>query len=226
MIDGEEAVAAAEEIVAERSSSAGWAVALQARDAHQSPEGPAGGAAVRHHATLPRDTVRTMLPDHDVYIADWPTHAWYRWPRAISIFATTGLHAGVHAPARPDVHVISVRQPTVPVLAAISLMAAENDLAQPRSMTLMGGPIDTRRAPTEVNRYAKTRSLRWFDTMSSRASRSAILATCGASIRASCSTPASVAMNSDRHMQAHLDFYNHLVEGDGESAEAHRSFYD
>jgi poly(3-hydroxybutyrate) depolymerase len=111
-------------------------------------------------------------------------------------------------------------------MAAISLMAAADDPAQPRSMTLMGGPIDTRQAPTEVNRYAKTRSLRWFDMHVitrvplkypgyMRRVYPGFLQHAG-----------FVAMNSDRHLQAHVDFYNHLVEGDGDSAEAHRKFYD
>jgi poly(3-hydroxybutyrate) depolymerase len=126
----------------------------------------------------------------------------------------------------PDVHVVSVCQPTVPVLAAVSLMAADDDPAQPRSMTLMGGPIDTRRAPTEVNRYAKTRSLRWFDT---HVITRVPLKYPGYMRRVYpgfLQHSGFVAMNPDRHLQAHIDFYNHLVEGDGESAEAHRRFYD
>lgn len=180
-----------------------------------------------HHATLLRDTVRALLPDHDVYITDWLDARLV--PLAEGYFHFADYVAYMQEFIRrlgPDVHVISVCQPTVPVLAAISLMAAEDDPAQPRSMTLMGGPIDTRRAPTEVNRYAKTRSLRWFDTHVitrvplkypgyMRRVYPGFLQHAG-----------FVAMNSDRHMQAHIDFYNHLVEGDGDSAEAHRKFYD
>lgn len=180
-----------------------------------------------HHATLLRDTVRALLPDHDVHITDWLDAR--QVPLAEGYFHFADYVAYMQEFIRmlgPDVHVISVCQPTVPVLAAISLMADEGDPAQPRSMTLMGGPIDTRRAPTEVNRYAKTRSLRWFDTHVitrvplkypgyMRRVYPGFLQHAG-----------FVAMNSDRHMQAHIDFYNHLVEGDGESAEAHRAFYD
>ena len=180
-----------------------------------------------HHATLLRDTVRALLPDHDVYITDWLDARLV--PLAEGYFHFADYVAYMQEFIRllgPDVHLISVCQPTVPVLAAISLMADEGDPAQPRSMTLMGGPIDTRRAPTEVNRYAKTRSLRWFDTHVvtrvplkypgyMRRVYPGFLQHAG-----------FVAMNSDRHMQAHIDFYNHLVEGDGESAEAHRAFYD
>ena len=180
-----------------------------------------------HYATLLRDTVFALLPDHDVHVTDW--HDARLVPLAEGYFHFADYVATMQDFIRllaPDVHVISVCQPTVPVLAAVSLMAAADDPAQPRSMTLMGGPIDTRQAPTEVNRYAKTRSLRWFDMHVitrvplkypgyMRRVYPGFLQHAG-----------FVAMNSDRHLQAHVDFYNHLVEGDGDSAEAHRKFYD
>jgi poly(3-hydroxybutyrate) depolymerase len=180
-----------------------------------------------HYATLLRDTVFALLPDHDVHVTDW--HDARLVPLAEGYFHFADYVAYMQDFIRllaPDVHVISVCQPTVPVLAAVSLMAAGGDPAQPRSMTLMGGPIDTRCAPTEVNRYAKTRSLRWFDTHVitrvplkypgyMRRVYPGFLQHAG-----------FVAMNSDRHLQAHVDFYNHLVEGDGDSAETHRKFYD
>ena len=180
-----------------------------------------------HHATLLRDTVRALLPNHDVYITDW-TDA-----RMVPL-AEGGFHFADYvaylqefiARLGPDLHVIAVCQPTVPLLAAVSLMAAKDDPAQPASMTLMGGPIDTRRAQTEVNRFAKSRSLRWFETQVigrvplkypgyTRRVYPGFLQHAG-----------FVAMNQDRHLQAHSDFYNHLIEGDGDSAEAHRKFYD
>jgi len=180
-----------------------------------------------HYATLLRDTVFALLPDHDVHVTDW--HDARLVPLAEGYFHFADYVAYMQDFIRllaPDVHVISVCQPTVPVLAAVSLMAAAGDPARPRSMTLMGGPIDTRCAPTEVNRYAKTRSLRWFDTHVitrvplkypgyMRRVYPGFLQHAG-----------FVAMNSDRHLQAHVDFYNHLVEGDGDSAETHRKFYD
>jgi poly(3-hydroxybutyrate) depolymerase len=180
-----------------------------------------------HYATLLRDTVRALLPDHDVYITDWIDARLV--PLAEGYFHFADYVAYVQEFLRllaPDVHVISVCQPTVPVLAAVSLMAATDDPAQPRSMTLMGGPIDTRAAPTEVNRYAKTRSLRWFDT---HVITRVPLKYPGYMRRVYpgfLQHSGFVAMNPDRHLQAHLDFYNHLVEGDGDSAEAHRKFYD
>ena len=180
-----------------------------------------------HYATLLRDTVFALLPDHDVHVTDW--HDARLVPLAEGYFHFADYVAYMQDFIRllaPGVHVISVCQPTVPVLAAVSLMAAEGDPARPSSMTLMGGPIDTRCAPTEVNRYAKTRSLRWFDTHVitrvplkypgyMRRVYPGFLQHAG-----------FVAMNSDRHLQAHVDFYNHLVEGDGDSAETHRKFYD
>jgi len=180
-----------------------------------------------HYATLLRDTVRALLPDHDVYITDWKDAR--QVPIAEGSFGFDDYVSYVQDFIRvlsPNVHVISVCQPTVPVLAAISLMAAENDPAQPLSMTMMGGPIDTRRAPTEVNLYAKKHSRRWFDAhVISRVPNKYA----GYSRRVYpgfLQHSGFVAMNPDRHMKAHVDFYNNLVKGDGESAEAHRKFYD
>lgn len=224
VIDGE-TVAVSEEIVAEKPFCR--LLRFKRATARAHPKVLLVAPLSGHHATLLRDTVRALLPDHDVCITDWLDARLV--PLAEGYFHFADYVAYMQEFMRqlgPDVHVISVCQPTVPVLAAISLMADAGDPAQPRSMILMGGPIDTRRAPTEVNRYAKTRSLRWFDTHVvtrvplkypgyMRRVYPGFLQHAG-----------FVAMNSDRHMQAHLDFYNHLVEGDGESAEAHRSFYD
>lgn len=180
-----------------------------------------------HHATLLRDTVRALLPGHEVYITDWIDAR--QVPLAQGNFHFADYVAYVEEFMRwlaPDLHVISVCQPTVPVLAAVSLMAAHNDPAQPRTMTLMGGPIDTRRAPTEVNRFATTRSLRWFEI---KVITRVPLKYPGYMRRVYpgfLQHAGFVAMNPDRHLQAHIDFYHHLVQGDGESAAAHRKFYD
>jgi poly(3-hydroxybutyrate) depolymerase len=180
-----------------------------------------------HYATLLRDTVRALLPNHDVYVTDWIDAR--QVPLAEGFFHFADYVAYMRDFLRllaPGVHIISVCQPTVPVMAAVSLMASEDDPAQPLSMTLMGGPIDTRQAPTEVNRYAEKHSRRWFDANVitrvplkypgyARRVYPGFLQHAG-----------FVAMNQDRHLQAHLDFYDHLVQGDGESAEEHRKFYD
>jgi len=180
-----------------------------------------------HHATLLRDTVRTMLPDFDVYVTDWVD--------ARMVPLTEGaFHLDDYVDYVREfvgfigegVHVISVCQPTVPVLAAVSLIAQRDEPVKPRTMTMMGGPIDARKSPTAVNNLATEKPLSWFK-------RSVIH-------RVPLKYPGYmrqvypgflqhtgfVAMNPARHAEAHRDFYNHLVQGDGESAEAHRKFYD
>src|SRR5487761_2633936 len=180
-----------------------------------------------HHATLLRDTVRTFLPDHEVYITDWVD------ARMVSLF-----HGPFHLDdyvdyvrefitfLGPEVNVISVCQPTVPVLAAISLMAEADAAVKPRTMIMMGGPIDARRSPTAVNNLATGKTLSWFkDNVIERVPAKYP----GAMRQVSpgfLQHMGFVAMNPSRHADAHRDFYNHLVDGDGESAEAHRRFYD
>lgn len=180
-----------------------------------------------HYATLLRDTVRALLPDHDVYITDW--HDARLVPIANGPFHFDDYVHYVQEFIRhlsPAVHVVSVCQPTVPVLAAISLMAEAGEAHQPLTMTMMGGPIDTRIHTTEVNEFAEAHSMSWFE-------RKVIT-------RVPVKYPGYmrrvypgflqhagfVAMNPDRHLQAHIDFYKHLIVGDGDSAEAHRKFYD
>jgi poly(3-hydroxybutyrate) depolymerase len=166
-----------------------------------------------HYATLLRDTVRALMQDHDVYITDWHDarmvpHAkgTLRFDDYVDYIKEFIRHLG------PNVHVISVCQPTVPVLAL--------------TMTMMGGPVDTRKNPTAVNTFAVDRPLRWFED------------------QVICRVPSQypgrtrkvcpgffllagfVYMNAQRHFDSHRDYFFHLVEGDGESAEAHRKFYD
>jgi poly(3-hydroxybutyrate) depolymerase len=180
-----------------------------------------------HHATLLRDTVRAILPEHEVYITDWldarlvPVHE-----------GPFHLDDYVHYVQEfirllgPEVHVISVCQPTVPVLAAVSLMADAGDPIAPRTMTMMGGPIDTRRSPTVVNNFATGRPLSWFESRVIQRVP-ARYAGFGRRVYPGFLQHASfIAMNAHRHVEAHRDFFNHLVVGDGESAEAHRRFYD
>src|SRR5512137_2619303 len=116
-----------------------------------------------HHATLLRDTVRALLPEHDVWITDWIDAR--QVPVSKGPFHLDDYVAYVREFVTflgPDVHLISVCQPTVPVLAAVSLMASDDDPHQPRSMTMMGGPIDTRRNPTQVNALAMRKNHAWF----------------------------------------------------------------
>lgn len=180
-----------------------------------------------HHSTLLRDTVRTFLPDHDVYITDWVDARMV--PVTEGAFHFDDYVAYVKEFIRflgDGVHVVSVCQPTVPVLAAISLMAQDGEKIVPRTMTMMGGPIDARRSPTSVNSYAKDKPIEWFQKH--------VLATVplrypGAGRRVYpgfLQHMGFVAMNPDKHIQSHWEFFDHLLQGDGDSAEAHRKFYD
>src|SRR5262249_15277996 len=117
-----------------------------------------------HFSTLLRGTVETLLPDHDVFITDWVnarnvslTNGRFDLDDYIDLVAAMLRHLG------PGTHVIAVCQPAVPVMAAVSLMSAQKDAATPPSMTLMGGPIDTRRSPTQVNALATSRPIEWFE---------------------------------------------------------------
>lgn len=180
-----------------------------------------------HYATLLRGTVEAFLPGHEVYITDWIdarmvplTTAGFDLDDYIDYLIAMFQMLG------PDTHVMAVCQPAVPVIAAVARMEAENDPSAPRSMTLMGGPIDTRRAPTAVNNVAQERGIDWFR-------RNCV-------VRVPLVYPGALrevypgfmqlsgfmAMNLDRHISAHQEMYQHLVKGDGDSAEKHREFYD
>lgn len=179
-----------------------------------------------HHSTLLRDTVRSLLREHKVFITDWTDARMV--PLTAGPFHLDDYIAYVQEFIRhigPDVNVISVCQPTVPVLAAISLMASAGDIA-PRTMTMMGGPIDARRSPTAVNNLAMNKSYQWFEHNviyrvpinfpgSGRAVYPGFLQHSG-----------FVAMNPDRHLSSHYDYFLDLVRGDDDSAEGHREFYD
>jgi poly(3-hydroxybutyrate) depolymerase len=179
-----------------------------------------------HHATLLRDTVRSMLAEHDVWVTDWVDARMV--PLSAGPFHLADYVEYVRDWIRflsPDLHVISVCQPTVPVLAAVSLMAYRGE-EQPLTMTMMGGPIDARRSPTAVNNLARTKPYSWFEQNVidrvppkypgyMRRVYPGFLQHLG-----------FVAMNPSRHVSAHSDYFHHLMEGDGESAEAHRRFYD
>ena len=179
-----------------------------------------------HHATLLRDTVKSLLQDHKVYITDWTDARMV--PTAVGPFHLDDYVAYVQEFIRhigEGVHVISVCQPTVPVLAAVSLLASRGELV-PRTMTMMGGPIDARKSPTAVNNLAMNKSHSWFQN--------------NVIFRVPQNFPGAgrpvypgflqhtgfVAMNPDRHLNSHYDYFQHLISGDDDSAEAHRQFYD
>ncbi len=180
-----------------------------------------------HHATLLRDTVRVLLPAHDVYVTDWIDARMV--PLSLGSFSLDDYVAYVQAFIRalgPDTHVIAVCQPVVPVLAAIALMSAHQEETVPLSMTMMGGPIDARRSPTQVNDLASNKPYSWFEQMlidhvplgypgAGRRVYPGFLQHAG-----------FVAMNPGRHVQSHYDFYLNLVKGDDQDADSHRRFYD
>lgn len=180
-----------------------------------------------HHATLLRDTVRALLPEHDIYVTDWIDARMV--PASEGNFGLNDYVRTIQDFIRhlgPDVHVISVCQPTVPVLAAISLLAAGDEPCQPRSMTMMGGPIDARKSPTQVNRLATTKPYSWFeDNLIHRVP--ARHPGVGRHVYPGFLQHAGfIAMNPDRHLRSHYDFYLHLLKGDESDAGAHRRFYD
>ncbi len=180
-----------------------------------------------HHATLLRDTVRTLLSDHKVYVTDWTDARMV--PLELGGFTLDDyvnyIREFIHHIGADNLHVISVCQPCVPVLGAVSLMAAAGEPV-PRSLTMFGGPIDTRRSPTSVNDLATTKSLDWFerhvlDEVPSKYPGRGRRVYPGFLQHAG-----FIAMNPGRHMSSHWDFYRHLVLGDLEDAETHRRFYD
>jgi poly(3-hydroxybutyrate) depolymerase len=179
-----------------------------------------------HHSTLLRDTVRSLLHDHKVFITDWTdarmvplSEGPFHLDDYVEYVQEFIRHIG------PDVHVISVCQPTVPVLAAVSLMASRGE-PLPRSLTMMGGPIDARTSPTAVNDLAVNKSHSWFEN--------------NVIFRVPPNCPGAgrrvypgflqhsgfVAMNPNRHVSSHYDYFQDLIRGDGDSADAHREFYD
>jgi len=180
-----------------------------------------------HHATLLRDTLRTLLRDHKVYVTDWVDARMV--PLEDGSFGLDDYVAYVQDFIRrigaSELHVMSVCQPTVPVLAAVSLMAAEGE-PTPRSLVMMGGPIDARRSPTAVNNLATRNPLSWFENNvihtvpqpypgEGRAVYPGFLQHAG-----------FIAMNPSRHFMSHWDFYSDLVKGDMQDADSHRKFYD
>ncbi len=179
-----------------------------------------------HFSTLLRGTVETMLPDHDVYITDWvdawnvPVHmGHFDLDTYVDYLMRFLRHLG------PNTHIIAVCQPSVPVMAAVSLMATSDEPCQPASMTLMGGPVDTRENPTEVNNFAKQHELEWFER---HVISHVPLPHAGVMRRVYpgfMQLAGFMSMNWDRHLAAHHDMFTHLVEGDGESADAKRNFY-
>ncbi len=179
-----------------------------------------------HHATLLRDTARTLLSDHDVWITDWIDAK--EVPLSAGPFHFDDYVDYVREFLRfmgREAHAISVCQPTVPVLAAVSLMAAAGE-ALPRSLTMMGGPIDTRSSPTAVNDFARHRPMSWFEAKVVQRVPMRYPGFMRRVYPGFLQFAGFVAMNPDRHIESHVQYYQHLVDGDGDGADTHRRFYD
>lgn len=180
-----------------------------------------------HFATLLRGTVKAFLPDHEVFITDWrnardvPLDAGeFHFDDYVDYLIEFMRHLG------PDTHILAVCQPCVPTLVALAVMAQRKDPNTPRSVTLMGGPIDVRISPTDVNDYATGKDIEWFEK------------------NVICRVPEGfpgaghwvypgfiqlsgfMSMNLDSHISKHFKFFGDLIRGDGDSAEAHRKFYN
>ena len=180
-----------------------------------------------HYATLLRGTVEAFLPTHRVYITDWMDARMV--PLAAGRFDLDDYIDYLKEMLEllgPGTHTLGVCQPSVPLIAAVARMEAEDNPTAPASMTLMGGPIDTRRSPTAVNQLAEKRGVEWFRANCLQTVPFPYLG-CGRSVYPGyLQLSGFMAMNLDRHVNAHLSMFNHLVKGDGDSAEKHREFYD
>jgi poly(3-hydroxybutyrate) depolymerase len=182
-----------------------------------------------HYATLLRDTVKTMLKDHKVYITDWKNARLV--PLEDGEFHLDDYVNHVQEFIRHlqgqygNCHIMSVCQPTVPVLAAVSLMASRGETT-PLSMTMMGGPIDARKSPTAVNDLATQRSIEWFENNVIFRVPSTFPGAGRRVYPGFLQHTGFVAMNPDHHLGSHYDYFKDLIKGDKESSEAHRKFYD
>jgi poly(3-hydroxybutyrate) depolymerase len=180
-----------------------------------------------HFATLLRGTVEAFLPDHDVYITDWADARLA--PLILGRFDLNDFIDHVRAMIThigPGANVIAVCQPGPGTLAAVSLMEQEDDPAQPATMAFMGSPIDARRSPTTANKLAMERPLSWFQQ---KMIHSVPLIYPGAMRRVYpgfIQLASFMGMNLERHVDAHRRYFDHMVKGDGDNVQKHRSFYE
>ena len=180
-----------------------------------------------HYATLLRGTVEAFLPTHEVYITDWADARMV--PLAEGRFDLDDYIDYVIEMLRflgTNMHVMAVCQPAVPVLAAVSVMEAERDPFAPISMTLMGGPIDTRRNPTAVNNLAQERGIDWFRNHVITKVPFPHPGVMRDVYPGFLQLNGFISMNLDRHVDAHKALFANLVKGDGDQVDKHRDFYD
>ncbi|WKE66946.1 polyhydroxyalkanoate depolymerase [Gallaecimonas kandeliae] len=180
-----------------------------------------------HYATLLRGTVAHFLPDHEVYITDWVNAR--DVPLSEGEFSFDDYVTYVMEfieQLGPDVHVVAVCQPSVPVLVACARLAMIQSRHQPLTLTLMGGPVDTRINPTEMNDYASDRDLEWFEDNVVCTVPDGFAGTGQRVYPGFIQLSGFMMMNPDLHIRKHFKFYEDLIKGDGDSAEAHRDFYN
>jgi poly(3-hydroxybutyrate) depolymerase len=180
-----------------------------------------------HYATLLRGTVEAMLPEHNLYITDWVDarevpmfEGHFDLDDFIDYIIDFVTYLG------PNTHIIAVCQPAVPALAATAIMAARDSAIQPASLTMMGGPIDTRRNPTVVNKLAQERPLSWF---ANNVISTVPFPHAGFMRRVYpgfMQLTGFMTMNLEKHMKAHRDLFSNLVKGDCDSVKQHQTFYD
>ncbi len=180
-----------------------------------------------HYATLLRGTVEAMLPEHDVYITDWanarsvPLSAGrFDLNDYVDYLIDFMRHIG------PGVHAIAVCQPGPALFVGGGLMAEDADPSRPATMTIMGSPIDARRSPTVPNLLAQERKFSWFENNMIYTTPAPYPGIMRRVYPGFVQLYSFLSMNHDRHLNAHYDYFNHLVDGDGDSADKHRNFYD
>ncbi len=180
-----------------------------------------------HYATLLRDTVSAFLPEHEVYVTDWADARMV--PVLAGRFDLNDYIDHVIAMLRalgPETHVVAVCQPGPLVLAAVALMAEEDDPCTPATMTIMGSPIDARLSPTAPNKLAETRDIEWFKQNMIHSVPALYPGAFRRVYPGFLQLASFMGMNLSRHVDAHYSYFQNLVKGDGDSTEKHRDFYD
>ncbi len=180
-----------------------------------------------HHSTLLRGTVEAMLPHHDVYITDWTDAKnvpLFKGDFDLSTYIDYVIEFTQFL--GPDVHTLGVCQPSVPLMAAVALMNDAKDPCAPKTMTLMGGPVDTRKAPTKVNLFSQEHPMEWFE--SNVITR--VPLNYGGFMRrvypGFLQLAGFMSMNFERHVESHVELFKDITKGDGDGAAQHRKFYN
>ncbi|WIY69418.1 polyhydroxyalkanoate depolymerase [Aquidulcibacter paucihalophilus] len=180
-----------------------------------------------HYATLLRGTVEGFLQDHDVYVTDWVNARQVPMLEGRFDFFDYIDHVRTMlGQIGPRAHVVGVCQPGPPVLAACALMAADNDPNRPASMTFMGSPIDARLSPTVTNQLAEEKPFTWFKSNMVHTVPWPYPGFGRRVYPGFVQLYSFMSMNEDKHVDAHRDYFGHLVSGDGDAAEKHEAFYD